>query len=308
MQLFSFMPKNYFFFLLIFFLLTSCLSNDKKVIVDFNGPSPTATEISFHQDEAIHVGIASIISPKESFDYYNELLAYISQRIGMSVHYIQKESYQEINDLLTQNIVDFAFIGTGGYVDAKKKKIARLLVAPVSNGKSTFKAFIVVNKYSHIKSFRDLQGKNFAFTDPYSHTGFNFIISKIKKLGLNENKYFSKTIFTYSHDLSCELVNRGVMDAASVSSLVFDYLKQKSPAKVKNLKIIEESYAFPSPPVVVSAGLDEKKYKLYKNIFLNLHKDPTGKAILNKLNIDSYVNIQDSDYNDVRELSKMVSK
>lgn len=86
-------------------------------------------------------------------------------------------------------------------------------------------------------------------------------------MGLNENKYFSKTIFTYSHDLSCELVNRGVMDAASVSSLVFDYLKQKSPAKVKNLKIIEESYEFPSPPVVVSAGLDEKNINYIKIFF-----------------------------------------
>ena len=57
--------------------------------------APTSTEISFSQDEAISVGIASIISPKESFDYYNELLAYILQKIGMSVHYIQKESYQK---------------------------------------------------------------------------------------------------------------------------------------------------------------------------------------------------------------------
>ena len=74
------------------------------------------------------------------------------------------------------------------------------------------------------------------------------------------------------------------------------------------MKVIEVSGEFPSPPVVVSAGIDEKKYKLYKNIFLNLHKDPTGKAILNRLNIDCFVNIQDSDYNDVRELSKMVNK
>ena len=121
-QLIYFMFKKYIINLILFILLTSCFSNDKKVIVDFNGPSPAPSEISFHEDEAIHIGIASIISPKESFDYYNDLLSYISQKIGMPVHYIQKESYQEINDLLSQNIVDFAFIGTGAYVKRKKRR------------------------------------------------------------------------------------------------------------------------------------------------------------------------------------------
>ena len=302
------MQKTTFYALFFFFLLTSCISKDKKVIVDFKGPVSTTSRISFHEDAAIHVGIASTMSPKETIDYYNDLMLHISEKIGMPVHYIQKETYQEINELLSQGLIDFAFIGTGGYIEAKKRKIARLLVVPVSNGKNTFRSLIVVNKNSHLRSFSDLVGKNFAYTDPYSISGYLYVVAKMKLLGLDRNKFFSKTIFTFSHDLSCELVNRRVLDAASISSLVYDYLKQKNPDKIKNLKIIEESDEFPAPPVVVSQDIDEKKYILYKSIFLNLHRDPLGKEILKKANIDYFVNIKDSDYNNVIELSKYEKK
>lgn len=273
-------------------------------IVDFKGPSPATSSISFHEDEAIHVGIASIISPKETFSYYNDLLAFISQKLEMPIHYLQKETYQEINNLLKLGAVDFAFVGTGAYVEAKKNNIAKLLVAPVSNHQNKYQAFIIVHKSSRIRTFIDLKGKNFAYTDPHSNTGFNFIVAKIKDMGLDENKFFSKTIFSYGNDLSCELVNKGVMDGASVSSEVYAYLRQNSPEKIKNLKIIEESGYFPTPPVVVPINIDEKKFKLYKNIFLNLHKDPIGKEILEKVNINYFIDVSDAEYSEVKKLSK----
>ncbi|MEZ4907238.1 MAG: PhnD/SsuA/transferrin family substrate-binding protein [Saprospiraceae bacterium] len=119
-----------FTFITILFF-SSCLSDKEKTIVDFNGPSPSTSVISFHQDEAIHVGIASIISPKETFSYYNDLLQYISSQLNMPIHYLQKESYAEVNELLENGAVDFAFIGSGAYIEAHKKGIVKLLVAPV---------------------------------------------------------------------------------------------------------------------------------------------------------------------------------
>lgn len=298
------MNKTNLFLISLLLLFSSCFSGDKMEIVDFKSPSPATASISFHEDEAIHVGIASIISPKETYSYYNDLLAFISQKLEMPIHYLQKETYQEINDLLKLGAVDFAFVGSGAYVEAKKNNIARLLVAPVTNHKSKYKAYIIVHKSSGIRTFSDLKGKNFAYTDPHSNTGFNFIVAKIKDMGYDKNKYFSKTIFTYGNDLSCELVNKGVMDGASVSSDVYAYLRQNTPEKLKNLKIIEESEYFPTPPVVVPINIDEKKYKLYKNIFLNLHKDHVGKEILQKVNIDYFIDVSDSEYAGVKKISK----
>lgn len=294
---------------LLILLFSACNPEDnKKSVVDFNGPAPVTSTVSFHEDAAIHVGIATIISPKETFTYYNDLLSYISSKMGMPIHYIQKESFQEVNDLLDKGAVDFAFIGTGAYIEAKERNIARLLVAPVSDGSSTYKAYIIANKKSGIRNFSDFKGKNFAYTDPFSHAGYNYVLSRIQYKGYKEIDFFAKTIFTYGNDLSCEMVNKGIVDGAGVNSRVYDYLKSYYPEKVKNIKVIEASKEFPIPPVVVSNKVNDKKYKLYKNIFLNLHKDIVGKQILQHINIERFIDIDNSAYDEVRYIRNKVKK
>ena len=302
------MVKNYFVVLLFFLLQASCISDNKKVIVDFNGPAMDSAMISFHHDEAIHVAIAAMTSPKESFVYYNDMLQYISTQIGIPVHYIQKESYKEINDLLRTGLIDFAFIGSGAYIEAKEQKMVRLLAAPVISGSKSSKAYIITNKNSSAKSFDDLKAHSFAFSDPFSNIGYYYPIARLKKMGYNENNFFSKSIFTYGHDLSCQMVNQGIIDAASVHAFIFEYLKKYNPRSVENIKVIESSESFCSPPVVVPKQLDQKRYMLYKKIFLNMQNDPVGKKILERINIDYFAEVADFDYNSVRSVIEKSEK
>ena len=299
----------YFFLILTLqLLLFSCGNNsEKRVIVDFNGPAPDSSVISFHQDEAIHVAIASMTSPRESFMYYNNLLQYISEQIGMPVHYIQKESYKEVNELLAQGAVDFAFICSGAYIEAKKQGTINLLVAPVINGLDAYKSYVIANKYLTSTNFEDLKGKSFAFSDPLSHTGYNYPLKRLKELKTDPQSFFKKTVFTYGHDLSIQMVNRGIIDAAAVHGLIFDYLREFNPEKIENIKIIEESELYGIPPIVTPKNLDPRRYKLYKNIFLNLHNDPMGREILNKINIDYYIEVEDNIYDSIRKI-KLESK
>lgn len=280
----------------------SCKSDNKTVVVDFQGPSPSTNSISFHQDQAIHVGIASIMSAKETYNFYNDILHFISEQLEMPIHFIQKESYREINDLLAKGAVDFAFVGSGEYADLNNKNIAKLLVIPVSNRSSKFNSYIIANKKLNVNSFIDLKGKNFAYTDPLSLSGYYYPVWKIKSLGYNEHNFFNKTMLTYGNDISCEMVNKGIIDAAGVSSFIFDYIKSNYPENVRNIKIIDQSKPFTSPPIVVPAKLDNKKVMLYKNIFLNFHKNMIGKEILNNINVDYYIEGNNSDYVEVRKL------
>jgi len=282
-------------------------ASEKEVVVDFAGPAPDSSTISFHQDEAIHVAIAAMTSPKESFIYYNDLLQYISSIIGLPVHYIQKESYKEVNDLLAQGAVDFAFICSGAYIEAKKQNSIDLLVAPVIDGKVSYKAYIISNKNSNDRSLPDLRGHSFAYSDPLSHTGYNYPLKRIRDLGADPSEYFRKTVFTYGHDLSIQMVNRGIIDGAAVHGLILEYLMKFDPEKTENIRIIEESEPYGIPPVVTPKKLDARRYKLYKNIFLHLHEDPIGKQILKKINIEKYTVVQDKNYDSVRRIKAKLS-
>ncbi len=102
------------------------------------------------------------------------------------------------------------------------------------------------------------------------------------------------------------MVNHGLVDGASVHSLIFNYLSHHYPEKVKNIKIVGESEHFGMPPVVTPISLNKEKYNRYQQIFLNMHNDSIGESILDKLEIDKFVVVEDTIYNSVFQLCKQI--
>lgn len=289
------------------FLLLSCQGNDNRVIVDFNSPTHDSTHISFHEDEAVHVAIASISSPRESYRYYNELLDYIASKIHIPIHTIQKQSYKEVNQLLLDGAVDFAFISTGAYINLEENNEIKLLVAPVINNDNHYRAYLITPRHSSAEGIEDLKNSSFAFSDPLSNTGYYYPLYRLKELGENKAGFFAQTMFSFGHDLSIEMVNREIVDGAYVHGLIYDFLGQQNHEKISNTRIIEISEPFGIPPIVCPKKLDGNKFRLYQEIFLNLHTESTGKAILDRLNIDRYEKVNDNLYQSVRTIKNSIS-
>ncbi|RLD53925.1 MAG: phosphate/phosphite/phosphonate ABC transporter substrate-binding protein [Bacteroidetes bacterium] len=287
----------------LFFGLLSCTNYEKrKVNVDFSDtiiqkPNSIGDSLS-----PIYIAIASMTSPRETFNYYHDLIDFISKKVGRPIYFKQKKTYKEVNELLETGEVDFAFICSGAYIEEAKHKHVKLLVAPVINEQTYYQAYIIAQKNSAINSFNELEGHSFAYTDPLSNTGYLYPRKHLFNLVTNENIFFSKTIFTNGHDISIQMVNRGIIDASSVHGLIFDYIASVYPERVENIKIIEKSELFGMPPVVTPIDLDNKYFKRYRDIFLSIHEDSVGMEILNKLKIEKFVLVKDSIYDNVRRL------
>ena len=252
----------------------------------------------------IYVAIASITSPRETFIYYHDLIDFISKKLNRTVLIKEKKTYEEVNNMLARGEVSFAFICSGAYINAKAKKEVRLLVAPIIDHGTYYQAYIITKKNSPVHTFSGLKNHSFAFTDPISNTGFMYPKSLLNKLSTNEASFFSKTIFTYGHDVSIQMVDKGVIDAASVHSLIYKYIERNYPERVQNVKVINESQKFGMPPVVTPENLDDKCFKRLQDIFLTIDKDSTGVKIIEKLGIEKFVKVDDSIYNSVRNLKK----
>jgi phosphonate transport system substrate-binding protein len=69
----------------------------------------------------LKVAVAAIISPKETFIYYRQLLDYIGNKMGREIQFVQRKTYGEINELLAKSQIDLAFICSGPYVVGKEK-------------------------------------------------------------------------------------------------------------------------------------------------------------------------------------------
>ncbi|MBT7144427.1 MAG: phosphate/phosphite/phosphonate ABC transporter substrate-binding protein [Bacteroidetes bacterium] len=284
----------------------SCTNSNKKNTVDFSEVNATESDTTVIGSKSVYIAIASMTSPKETHIYYSDLMKYISKKVGFPIYIKQKKTYEEVNSLLENSEVDFAFICSGAYVEEYKKSEIRLLVAPEIENKTFYNAYIIAHKDSKIEKFKDFEGKSFAFTDPLSNTGRLYPKKKLFELKKKEESFFQKTIFTYGHDISIQMVNRGIIDGASVHGLIFDYLSSHNPDRVKNIMIIEKSEEFGMPPIVSPKSITNSCFDRYQQVFLDMHKDSIGNAILEKLNINRYVTVDDSIYNSVFQLKEYI--
>lgn len=265
--------------------------------------------ISIYAQQPLKIGVAAMISPKETVKFYKEIVDYIGKKMEIPVEMVQKESYDEMDKLLEKGEVSIAFICSGPYVKNKEKFGVELLVAPQSYGKPFYHAYIIVHKDSPIKSLTDLKGKSFAFTDPKSNTGKlvpTYMIAK--NFNKTPEQFFSKITYTKSHDKSIEAVAKKIVDGASVDSLIYDYAAKKNPVYTSLTKIIEKSPPYGIPPVVVTKNFEPNLKEKIKQTFLNMHKDPEGKKILDGIMVDKFIVPKDSDYNSVREMERWIKK
>lgn len=304
---------NLVFIYLIFSLIaitSGCIEKQEKLNLSI------VQEPDIRKDDtAVKVAIASVVSPKESYAYYEEMIQYISQRLGGPVKTVQRRSYQEINQLIQNNEIDFAFVCSGAYIDDDGKTTSglKLLVAPQVYGKTTYNSYIIVPNNSNYTDLLDLRGKKFAFSDPLSNSGKLYPTYRLALINETPDSFFgmdengrNNSFFTYSHDNSIIAVAEGLADGAAVDSLVYEYMKNTRPEIIAKTRIIEISPPFGIPPVVVSKDIDPFLEQRLKDIFLNMDKDEDGRKILSRVLVDRFVSINDNAYDSIREMRKRV--
>lgn len=302
------MRKLLLFKLLLIFIACNQTSEQKGTEIDFEIDKKEKTSIHLADSRPkLKVAIASMISPKETFTYYEELIRYIGEKTKLPYEFKQRKTYSEVNEMLGRGELDFAFICSGAYTELRKKYSVEIIALPVVNGKPSYNAYLITHKESGIENFSQLKGKSFAFTDPNSNTGYNYTISMLKEKGLDKEGFFSKTVFTYAHDYSIQAVARKIVDGASIDGLVFEFLKKNYPEKVIDISIIHISKDFAIPPFVVSAKLDAQIKKKIKNTLLTMHLSKEGHNILEKIGINKFIEGSDELYDGVREIMEVNS-
>jgi len=257
--------------------------------------------------EVIKIGVASMITPVDAVKYYQEIVDYIGEQINQPVQMVHRRTYEEMDSLLERGEVKVAFICSSPYVRNRERFGIELLVAPKVNGRTIYHSYIIVHKDSPIKSFEELKGKVFAFTDPRSNSGKLYPTYLLKTMGFSPERFFKRTVYSYSHNKSVEMVAKRIVDGAAVESIVYEYMLKKASPYAEQTRVIKRSPPFGIPPVVVTKDINPETKRKIKEAFLNMHKDRRGKAILGAMMIDGFVQINDADYDSIRRMERLVS-
>lgn len=213
---------------------------------------------------------------------------YLEARLGVSVEFLPRNSYRETMDLLHQSRLDFAWLCD--YPFLYLKDLVRLLAVPVNKGRPYYRAYLLVHA-DNVKpqGMADLKGAAFAYSDPYSNTGYLVPRYLIQQLGENPQTFFRKTFFTYSHRKAVEAVASGMAEGASMDSYVWDTLTRIKPELTSRTRIIAASPEYGFPPFAAHRSVSAEDFAAMQRVLLDMPKDVAGRRILEQLGLEGFI-------------------
>lgn len=233
------------------------------------------------------------VTPAIVHDQYGVLddwRTYLERKLQRKVEFVSRDSYRDTIDLLKQKKLDFAWVSTYPYVYLEHLHYVRLLATPLYRGRPYYCAyFIVPASDQQTTSLLQLEGKIFAFADLYSNTGYLVPRYSLRQAGKDENRFFRKTFFTWSHRKVVVAVAEGLADGGSIDSFVWDTLSVIQPELTRQTRIVAKSVEYGFPPIVANASVSKRDGAAMRSALIDMAKDKEGSALLKRLNIDGFI-------------------
>ncbi len=270
------------------------------------------------ETKSVKMVVTAAMTSLKGVPVYNEMARYVSRKLGWNVKVVSNLSYAEADNMLDKGVIQVGFVCGLPYVEKVAQGKYELIAIPVMSMKKgafsdargyddvpgKYYSYTIVRKDSPLKTWADLKGKSYAFSDVGSNSGYNLPRAKLISIGARDWSYFSKVVVSGSHEESIRLVASGVVDASSVDSLVLDYDRMVNDAAALNVRIIEHLGPAGIPPVVISKKADPSLKQAMMDVLLAMHKDPEGKKILDKAMVTRFDPPVDRNYDDVRAYAK----
>jgi len=100
------------------------------------------------------------------------------------------------------------------------------------------------------------------------------------------------------------MVAKKIVEGAAVESIVYDHMLKTGSPYAKQTRVIKRSPPYGIPPVVVTRDIDPGLRKKVKDAFLAMQRTARGKAILDAMMIDGFVEVPDKNYDSIRRMEK----
>ncbi|MDK2921420.1 MAG: phosphonate transport system substrate-binding protein [Desulfonauticus sp.] len=269
------------------------------------------SNLSFAKDERqewpkkIVFAVIPVASSREMTESFRPLIDFLANELGIDVDFKVADDYSAVITGMMFKKVDVAYFGPKSYCEAAKRANAEAIAVELNKdtGVAGYYGLIITKKGSGLKSIEDLKGHSWAFTDPQSTSGTLVPSVFFARIGIDPNKYFSRVLYSGSHEASILAVKNGKVDAASTNDLDFARGLGKHWSE-SDFNIIWKSKMIPGSPIAVRKDLPSSLKMALKGAFISF-KDKKG---LNKLKIKGYGPADDSLYNSVRELIEFKEK
>ena len=260
------------------------------------------------------IAMSAAFVSEAGIDVYSEISEYLADKTGNRIEFLTGFGYQTINEMLISGAVDVGFVCGLPYVLLRDRETPAvdLLAAPVMksqryHGKPKYYSDLIVRKDSDIGSIADLKGRTYVFNEEISNSGYNMPRYRLLELGFTKN-FFAKVLRSGSHEESIRMVAEGEADASFVDSLVLEYDLARKRDVVEQVRVLESIGPAGIPPVVVGQHVPAQLRNELRRHLLAMHRDPRGRAILERALVDRFVPVDDGNYDDIRIMKQAAEK
>ncbi|MBN2332444.1 MAG: phosphonate ABC transporter substrate-binding protein [Deltaproteobacteria bacterium] len=271
------------------------------ILVTMAAMLTTAQADTSQWPEKLTFGVIPVASSRNMSETFGNLTAYLEKQLGLKIELQTAGDYAGVITGMEHKHIDLAYLGPKSYVEAAKRAGAEAVGIEIGlSGIAGYNGYIITKKDSGLNSIADLKGKKWAFTDPHSTSGTLVPTIYFNQQGIDPQQYFSKVIYSGSHESSILSVKAGKVDGASTNNLDFDRGVGKQWTK-NDFNIIWQSDLIPGSPIAVRGDLPVSLKMAIKGALVS-YDDPQG---LEQLKLKGYLAGNDQMYDGVRKLIAM---
>ena len=238
----------------------------------------------------IAFGIISTEATQNLKQDWQPLIDDMSRQTGLKVTAFFAPDYAGIIEGMRFNKVQLGWFGNKSAMEAVDRASGEVFAQMVNaDGTQGYYSHLIVHKDSPLNTLDDVlkNGKSLSFGngDPNSTSGF--LVPSYYAFAQNkvDAKSLFKVIRSANHETNALAVANKQVDVATNNSEVMDRVKERSPEKFKDIKIVWTSPLIPLDPVVMRKDLPEATKAKLRTFFYNYAKsDAREKEIVMKIN------------------------
>jgi phosphonate transport system substrate-binding protein len=286
----------------------------------------TASAASAQQWKAKYPEITFAVIPAENAsgvtERYAPFVSYLSKELGVKVNLRIANDYAAIIEGQRAGNIQIAYYGPASFARARLtgvKTDAFAIDVNSDGSKGYYSVFYVLAK-SPYQKLEDMKGKNLGLVDPNSTSGNNMPRFKMNQMGLDPDAFFSKVVFTGSHENAVLALAQGTVDVAAnfwmaeddsnLTRMLNKNMVKSSdgtPMKKEDFRILVKSDLIINSPYAYLSDLPDDMKAAIKKAFLEAaDKDKGAFDKLSDGKNRPWQPIANDDYNKTIELIKFV--
>lgn len=243
----------------------------------------------------------------------------ISKNSDHFLKYMEKETGYYFTSGIPSNFIavveafgsgraDIGVMNSFGYLLANSKYGAQARLKALRHGKDYYAGAIFVSEKSGITDIKQLAGKNFAFTDAASTSGYLYALKLLKDANVTPGN----TMYAGKHDNVITMIYQGQVEAGAaffsdpIEGVMKDARERvltQFPDVESKVKVLAVTDKIPNDPFVFRKDIPEDVAVKIVDALKKYIETPEGKEIFRSIYaIDGVVPTDNSEYDNLREV------